>query len=361
MLIVHVGTQKTGTSALQGYLAHHADALLGQGVRYIEAGREGGNRSSHGDLAQSVLGRGDLAIWEKVRRELRESASRIDLISAEGFWFSDPAALKAELPETDEIQIVVYLRRQDKYLQSLWKQAVSGGRKHSFAEWRERLPFRGDYFSTLERWSAQFGTEAIVVRPYERNGAVNTVEDFCRIIGATGLPEQKNVGRNPSPRKELLQFIRAFNHLRAEVDNHQFFRALIFKNPEYVRSCDMLSYEEAAAVMKSYEESNRLLVDKYYRDDTVQLFPELTRTEPSAVWQVDSEEFFRLTVDVLDVVAQFAANGSLKLENPVVPRLRQHREAGTGGPRKKLDKSQRALRKAERAARDGASRQLPPA
>jgi hypothetical protein len=355
LLIIHIGTQKTGTSALQGYLSANSEALSAQGIRYLNAGRQWGNHSSHGELAQSVLGRADASVWDEVRRELRSSQSRIDLISAEGFWFCDPAALKAQVPDIEDVRLVVYLRRQDKYLQSLWKQAVTGGRKHDFTAWRERLPHRGDYFGTIERWADQFGPKSIIVRPYERNGVVNTIEDFCRILGASGLAEQANVGRNPSPRRELLHFIRAFNHLNVDVDRHQLFRALVFKDSEYVRSCDMLSHEEAAALLDSYADGNRQLIEKYYRDDSTALFPELAKAELSPAWDLTSDEFLKLTVDVLDVVVQFAASGCISLETA---KARENRGDAKVGPlRTAKNAAQRALRKAARDARNG--RELP--
>lgn len=349
MLIIHIGTQKTGTSALQGYLSTNAEALLAEGIRYIEAGRRWGNHSSHGELAQSVLGRADLSVWNEVREELAASQSPVNLISAEGFWFCDPAALKAQLPASD-LRVVVYLRRQDKYLQSLWKQAVTGGRKHDFRTWLERLPHRGDYFSALEGWAEQFGTESIIVRPYERNGIVNTIEDFCQVIGARGAAEQANVGRNPSPRRELLHFIRAFNHLKVGVDRHQLFRALVFKNNEYVRSCDMLSHDEAAALMDKYAEGNARLIQKYYRDASAPLFPELTRVEPPLVWGLASDEFLKLTVDVLEVLVQFAASGCMSLDAKQNGR-RKADVIKPGAQRKAADRSQRAVRKAARGPR----------
>jgi hypothetical protein len=350
LLIIHIGTQKTGTSALQSYLAWNAEMLLWQGIRYLEAGRP---RTSHSMLAQSLQKASDLSVWSGVRRELAKSDSRINLISAEGFWFADPAAVKAQLGDIGDVRVIVYLRRQDQYLQSLWKQAVCGGRKTDFAQWRDKLPYRGDYFCNVERWSEQFGEESIVVRPYVRNGTVDTIGDFCRIIGASDLPPPTHTGVNPSPRRELLHFIRAFNCLDAEVEIQQLFRAMVFKNESYARSCDILSDEECVALMDSFAEGNRRLIQKYYRDDTTPLFPAMTRTEPRPVWNLDSEEFFKLTTDVLEVVVQFAAKGCIAPREPIAI-ARRHRKPGEPMD-KGAAKSNRALKKALRAAKRQAS------
>jgi hypothetical protein len=316
VLIVHVGTQKTGTKSLQRHLSFNSDALLGQGIRYLLAGREKCGRagrygSHHNELARAIQGRADIAMWNRVRDELAQSDSRVDLISGEGFWFSDPAVLRQQLPGVKDIRIVVYLRRQDRYLQSLYMQGVGGGgRKESFAAWREKVPDRGKYLAAIDKWSDAFGSESIVIRPYDRNGVVDTIEDFNKLIGAEGLTRYDGHG-NPSPRVELLHFIRAFNQLGHRVDERELFLALVGKDAAYARSCHLLTYEESLALLENYMEENRILIEKYYRDESVPLFPDLVAFEPPDRWELESEAYFKLTMDVLDVLIAFAADGGI--------------------------------------------------
>lgn len=307
MLVLHIGTQKTGTAALQAYLAENADALLKQGIHYLRTGRV----RSHGDLAQALRGKADITLWERARDEIRESESPLQVISAEGLWVSDPVALRNELPEGIPVRIVVYLRRQDKYLQSLWKQGVTGGRKSDFRSWLEATPEKGDYLSTIERWASVFGADSLNIRPYERPDGTNTVSDFCRIIGAVGLPAPENVRRNFSPRRELLHFMRALNSVDAVMNHRKLFRACIAKNSDYIRSTDLLSDEEAAEVMARYAEGNRILTERYYRDNSALLFPEMMPSPPAEIWPLDSEEFFQLTIDVFNVTIEQALAGKV--------------------------------------------------
>jgi hypothetical protein len=307
VLVVHIGTQKTGSSALQAYLSENSEALLEQGVHYLRTGRV----RSHGDLAQALNGRGNMALWQRARKELQRSDSATKVISAEGLWVTDPILLSKELPPDISVRIVVYLRRQDQYLQSLWKQAIAGGRKTAFGPWLEERMSRGDYFSTVERWAAIFGGDSIIVRPYERPDGVNTVADFCNIIGVSGLPTMEGVRRNFSPRRELAHFVRALNNLDARMNHRKLFRALIAKNGSYVRSCDMLSDEDASKLLQRYAEGNRLLAERYCRDFPAPLFPELSASPMPEIWSLDSKEFFQLTVDVLDVVIEQALAGRI--------------------------------------------------
>ena len=307
MLVLHIGTQKTGTAALQAYLAENADALLEQGIHYLKAGRV----RSHGDLAQALKGKADIALWEEAREELQNSGSPTQVISAEGLWVSDPVALRNALPAGIPVRIVVYLRRQDKYLQSLWKQGVTGGRKGDFRTWLEATPYKGDYLATIEQWASVFGADSLVIRPYERPDGANTVADFCRIIGAVGLPPPENVRRNFSPRRELLHFMRALNNADVNMNHRNLFRAVIAKNSAYIRSSDMLSNEEAAELMARYAEGNRILAERYYHDSSTPLFPELTPSPPPEIWPLDSEEFFQLTVDVFEALIEQALAGKI--------------------------------------------------
>jgi hypothetical protein len=314
MLVIHIGTHKTGTSALQKTLTRNADRILKNGVRYLQAGREGA--VAHHELARSLRKRGERTIWQKVRQELSEGSHRINLLSSEGFWFCEPATMKEQLPGVNEVRIVAYLRRQDRYLQSLYKQAVAGGRKVTFAAWLSEMGHRGNYLSVIERWAAEFGRDAITIRPYELGGkTVDSIEDFGLFLDCS-LAEQHKKGRirgNASPRSELLHFIRAFNKLNLEVDRDELFFSLIHKDKEYARSGDMLTAAESAEMMREFAEENRILVEKYYGGNCPSLFPELDEKVASpTLWGLQDRAFFDLTADVLDVVIKLAAEGKIR-------------------------------------------------
>lgn len=314
MLIIHIGTHKTGTSALQGILTRESGRLLENGIAYMQSGREGAH--AHHELARAISKHVNKSVWQKLRQELAESPCRINLISSEGFWFCEPERLKEELPEAGEVRIIAYLRRQDRYLQSLYKQAVAGGRKIDFAAWLGKMAHRGNYLAVIERWATQFGKEAITIRPYEREGkTIDSIEDFGSFLGLDLVDQQKKgkIRGNASPRRELLHFIRAFNKLELEVSRDELFFSLIHKDREYVRSADLLSPAESIAVMQEFAEENRMLVERYYGNDAVPLFPVLDENNaPPVFWGLDDRAFLDLTADVLDVVIRLAAQGKIR-------------------------------------------------
>ncbi len=278
-----------------------------------------------------------MALWQRARDELQKSKSPTKVISAEGLWVTNPNALRNELPSDVPVGIVVYLRRQDQYLQSLWKQAVTGGRKSAFGHWLEKSIYRGDYLSTVEQWASVFGADSLTIRPYERTDGSNTVADFCQLIGAVGLPPTEDIRRNFSPRRELAHFMRALNNADMQINHRNLFRAFIAKNNDYIRSCDMLSSEDASKLLECYAESNRLLIERYYHDSSTPLFPELVSSPGPEIWRLDNEEFFQLTIDVLDVVIEEVRAG--RISDP----------PEGGGQRRRGER--RGERRAHRAAR----------
>ena len=50
-LILHIGSQKTGTTSIQGFLKNKADALAVEGVNYISAGR---TNIAHNSVLQAI-------------------------------------------------------------------------------------------------------------------------------------------------------------------------------------------------------------------------------------------------------------------------------------------------------------------
>lgn len=309
MLILHIGTHKTGTSALQTYLGNRAKYLDTRGIHYLRSGRAAGK--AHHELSWAIRGRkgSEMSAWDDARKELETHAAAASVISSEAFWFTDPEPVKEQLRAVKDVRVVIYLRRQDKYLQSLYKQTVATGRRISFAEWRERYHFRGDYLSVVRRWADVFGKDSLDVRPYERQGAtIDVVDDFLAYLGVeqTDDLERNKTGRaNPSPRRELMEMYRAFNQLEVDVDRDKFFFNVIRRNKDYVRSADLLSPEECVALAAGFAADNAAVAREFYTGSDP-LFPEMKPAAAPEIWLPDSPEYFAMQVDFLDAVWKFA-------------------------------------------------------
>jgi hypothetical protein len=265
-------------------------------------------------------------VWDEARAELAQSEAPINIISSEALWFTDPAAVKEQVKDQTDLRIVVYLRRQDQYLQSLYKQAVTSGRKDDFLSWRAQTGDRGDYLSVLRGWAGAFGRENLILRAYERDDArVDVTQDFFEAIGVDVAAEiadrdTRQRRHNPSPRHELLSLIRAANKTPYRFEHDKFFWSVIRHKGAYVGSSDLLDYDDCVELMRGYERINRGLSEEFFggRD----IFPPVRRTEAPPTWSVDDEEYVSMTAHFLEKLLDLAMSGEIK-RKPRAAKARQ--------------------------------------
>lgn len=316
MLYLHVGTHKTGTSALQTFLTRRPGAMDANGIHYLKSCLGQGIAQHPLSWAiRGVHGRG-MEVWDEARAELKGSSQPVQVISSEGFWFTDPARVREQLEGLDDVRVVIYLRRQDKYLQSLYKQGVTSGRKQDFATWRSSMAFRGDYVSVVREWAAAFGKDSIVIRPYERDGGrVDVTADFfANVLGidmSTELAKRKQKMHNPSPRRELLELFRALNFSNIEFHRDKFFWTMMGKDTAFIRSADLLTFEECVALMQEYAQGNSVLAQEFYRGEGP-LFPEMTPFPEPEIWTADRPEYFTMNAAFLRSLSDLLLSGEAK-------------------------------------------------
>ncbi len=190
-LLLHIGTHKTGSTTLQHVLRRNRSALRRCGVAAIEF------PAGFGDLARRRAA--DPALVAELRAALRpalETDASTAVVSWEGFSGDsrrgyDNAPVMAEqaraILEGHDVRVLVYLRRQDELIESVYVQQIHGGASLAFDEFLAALPPHAfDWERFLTPWAERFGTEALVVRPYDRRALPepdDLVHDFLRQLG----------------------------------------------------------------------------------------------------------------------------------------------------------------------------------
>lgn len=309
-LYIHIGYHKTGTTAIQNYLWKHRARLKKRGVLYPAVALSG---PTHAKLANVFKGqkfhdviaqmRGDVgpgdadpyelapgedaeSLYSELHKAIDRGKCPTTVISSECFleWI-DPAEVARYVSRLGmDIKIVIYLRRQDLWIESVYNQIIKD----------RYLRYSGDfssmpqheqmnYLAVLDDWAAHFGVENLVVRAYEggqlKNG--NVIDDFLSILGIDErFDSAKSSARrdNASLHKDVVKVLIETNALQLCELEH----ALVLESLDEVNStllerdggeaAKILSDAKRKDILKRYAEVNRTVAMRYMKRDDGVLF-----------------------------------------------------------------------------------------
>lgn len=200
-LLLHIGMHKTGTTSLQRFFVRNRLVLKLMGIDYPEAFDAAGKRlPKHNDLflaishekdfgtPHPILGASAVRVDQLARRM---ETKRITVLSAEGFSGESPAFAEAFAPLRGrfDIKVICFLRKQDDWVQTFYKQMVQSRQvreSRSFEAFLQRKSTRRhlNYLKILEWWAKALGEQAIRVEVYRPETQVLPV-----FLDACGLPK----------------------------------------------------------------------------------------------------------------------------------------------------------------------------
>lgn len=328
--VLHIGLEKTGSTAIQNYLSKNRDLLYRKGFLYPEQP----GRSNHTALTAFCLNSDKVddvrvvhgisssedvpQFREKFRRkflsELKANTAHTVILSNEH--------LSSRLKEEREIlrmrgicqwvapktQIVIYIRNQADFLVSWYSTSVKGGNTKSFPI--EKISaHRGllDYCAIVDRWARVFGPDAISVRFFsrEKEGNLSAEAEFCRSLNIDTREFEGGRDLNKSLSPECIAFLREVNkRIPRIVDNRL--------NPERGRIVGMLEQYESSKrflipetwanrIVDEFELSNELLRRRYMPDVPPPLFGKPKSSDASLLVsndQMDEPDFLSIFSDL---------------------------------------------------------------
>jgi hypothetical protein len=235
-LILHIGTHKTGTTALQRFLYANREPVAAHGFHYATP-----PRLEEANLIANALNVGKTRVVRDFLAKHLECACRCGahtiLMSAENFYAMsvldamqrrevcanaverDNAlieTLQSLMPQgMDTFEIVCYFRRPDRYAESLYSQHVKRGIifDGTFEEFLPIIRLALFYDKHMKAWSDAFGESNCTVRLYEpvRGDIVSDfVRDVMGIDHIAGFSRSHNHG-NERVSRDLLEFKRLRN------------------------------------------------------------------------------------------------------------------------------------------------------
>lgn len=301
-VVLHVGLQKTGTTTIQWVLRKIRPELRRRGVVYLDRGQitrlphyprsaalpvgtPEGSRAFQVELAALAA-----AEWEKTRE--RSGADPVLVLASNEAllgvhtWRSmheRPLRPRAEatlgealgvLP-ADRVRLLLYVRRQDRLLESFYMHRIHGGGSEPFDEYAETVLARPYLFfaGLVERLEAIVDVTSVTVRPFELIGAGGDafLTDFLAAAGVPDLdslaiPEVPRV--NPSHSAKGLAIARDGNaRLRGKGEKRGLRDLLVqlFPPGEYPRA-QLFTDDQRARVVDAHRADNERLFERWMPD-----------------------------------------------------------------------------------------------
>ncbi len=300
-LYLHAGTPKTGTSSIQYFLGKNRKLLTEQGYCFPvmpHFDKIGQNRNAH-FLIHRYFDENNERLLEKEEqmraRAMEKLLSRLEqydnvVLSDESLWnhsyyFKDFwKNLSQRITEKGHtIKVIVYLRRQDTYLQSYWAQNVkSGAQKLSFADYLNKKPWKqihANYLQALDLIASAVGEENIIVRPFESGQFLDSslYADFLHCIGLSLTEEYhySDQSKNDTVFGEYIQIKQILNENPKFAEKKGFMTDLIYaatlqhgEKPDYQRAA--VFPEGPANFLKQFQQGNEEIARKYlHREDGI--------------------------------------------------------------------------------------------
>ncbi len=319
-VILHIGAEKTGTTALQGCFHSNRDLLAEAGILYPQSLR---SPQQHWALALYALDDdrehllGDrMPMFGKNRERWRARLARqleteiaasgtpdvlllsSEILGAQIMRPSELGRLRRLLDRwCDDYRVVLYLRRQDRARISLHSTDLRVGGTSPEPLGELAFPGNGfDYGQILDLWATEFGRAQVVPRVYERVGPDGLVDDFVAASGLR-LPVERltrpRTGANPALSARAQRIMREFNLLQdgpavtrqQQRVRRQLAAVLASAFPGAPRRP---SRADARAYVERYRDDNARIADTWFGgdelfDDDFDEYPEVADPEPELV------------------------------------------------------------------------------
>ncbi len=203
-LLLHIGTQKSGTTYLQRVLARLSGDLKRDGVLYptrLQGRREVYN---HEAAAYGLLGaaafpwvastraEGQAGAWERLCRKVQEWDGTA-IVSGEALSVIDPAAARrlVESLGVANTHIIITARDLGRVLPSSWQQHIRNGRSTSFTSYLQQQAERrgeGSARDLERRWDDD--PEQTFWRAYAIGGLVQRWAPLARTVSVVTVPRR---------------------------------------------------------------------------------------------------------------------------------------------------------------------------
>ncbi len=339
--IVHIGTEKTGTTSIQRYLYQNRGKLKGAGFHFLQSAGKRNNQAlpaycldeNRPDDYFRNQGIQTLKQRQEFKRlfikafdsEIRGLPQHVTTVIMSSEHFHSRIRTEAELdnlsevltPYFDEIKIVCYLREQATTCKSYYSTYLKAGGTDSFSEFLGRCRPENVYFNyheMLANWERGFGFESLDVSLFLQERFLNgdLLDDFTAKIDAA------LVGELDKPRAVENESLTPFGQALARAVNIIFPRSTVMPDEGVMRDrCKKIimerlsgrgqlpSVESRTSIYDSFIESNAIIQQKFFPEVHPLFEPPDDLVVPGAF--IDGTDFDVL-IEILNLIAKEAKN-----------------------------------------------------
>ena len=275
-VVIHAGIHRTGTTSLQRFLSGNRAALAGRGIGYP------GSDVHHQKLAWA-LKRGDSDARDVLALISSVPTAETAIVSGEDFSIHRRLDWLHELAAHVETHVILYLRRQDHWVNSWYNQHI----KWPFSAEKSQMDpqeflatlddfYWLDYASLLTRWCDVVGRDKIHVGIVESGQVENVTDDFLARFGIErdGLVFEDNRSNDSLP-VHLLEITRHLGLYRLKPRQRNRLlaalrTALADKTPE---TSTVFSPDERNRLLDRFSDSNHAAALEFFNRDRLFLEP----------------------------------------------------------------------------------------
>ena len=308
-LLIHIGTHKTGTTAIQNALRANRKLLAQNGCAYVDEAYELSRRLKEPGLAGSEF----VAVKNKFNDLVNRVSGNRVIFSSEQFAgtilknYTDSSfiaeRLKDIFPE-HSISVIVYFRRQDRFIESAYAQFIQQGQSWSFDRFRDFADFyKFDWNIVVDNYRQYF--QSVDVHIYDRSKLTGSdvVTDFFSWLG---LPVDRRLriirGSNYSSSRTAVTVARVGNDYLDDAAKQLL--GVILQSRDSRQPYDDNTYfstQERKALLAHYRAANQKLAVATGAD-LEEPFPHIPVADPpgmeTTTMAVDTDAAVRLLIDI---------------------------------------------------------------
>jgi|SRR6056297_1513700 len=274
-IVIHIGANKTGSSAIQSFIRANIDLLTTAGYLVPDSGLGLSNRitGEHVFALQRFINENDPnGLTAAVQDLVSKAEQKTLLLSAENLSNPGRHQFFAGAANQFAIRIILYIRRQDDMITSSWQQWQSKI-TDDFEAWLiPALQTIGHWDRLVKNWESIVGSGNVTVRIFERSEFPdgNIMLDFLDCLGidhtdASVVFPKEDI--NPSFSDVITDLVAGNKLLFRDANDNEFFQMLLeLTGRRYIegKKVSLLSPKQREQIIRYYSAENEKLRAEFF-------------------------------------------------------------------------------------------------